>query len=53
MESFLRNKMLHNSLLRNTRINEYLRALGRRGLSLMTSLLIKELADDFTSVSVG
>ena len=39
--------------MRNTRVNECLRALGRRGLSLMTSLLRLEIADDFTTVSVG
>ena len=39
--------------MRNTRVNECLRALGRRGLSLMTSLLRLEIADDFTTVSDG
>ena len=39
--------------MRNTRVNECLRALGRRGLSLMTSLLRREITDDFTTVSVG
>ena len=38
--------------MRNTRVNECLRALGRRGLSLMTSLLRLEITDDFTTVSV-
>ena len=39
--------------MRNTRVNEGLRALGRRGLSLKTSLSRLEITDDFTTVSVG
>ena len=39
--------------MRNTRVNESLRALGRRGLSLMTSFFRLEITDDFTTVSVG
>ena len=39
--------------MRKTRVNECLRALGTRGLSLMTSLLRWEITDDFTTVSVG
>ena len=39
--------------MRNTRVNECLRALGRKGLSLMTSLLRLEITNDFTTVSVG
>ena len=38
--------------MRNTRVNECLRALGRRGLSLMTSLLMLGITDDFKTVSV-
>ena len=38
--------------MRNTRVNECLRALGRRGLSLMTSLLRLGITDDFKTVSV-
>ena len=39
--------------MRNTRVNECLRALGRRGLSLMTSLLRLGVTDNFKTVSVG
>ena len=38
--------------MRNTRVNECLRALGRKGLSLMTSLLRLGITDDFKTVSV-
>ena len=39
--------------MRNTRVNECLRALGKRELSLMTSLLRLGITDDFTTLSVG
>ena len=39
--------------MRNTRVNECLRALGKRELSLMTSLVRLGITDDFTTLSVG
>ena len=59
MESFLLNKMLHYSLLRNTRrrnekhSNKRISARSGEERTESDEETFKELADDFTSVSVG